>query len=99
MIDAGHQKMPPLPDATMLCLMQRMDTAPGLPGAAHLVLAPGVIHLDPESAIFEAMLEGWARQQRVRFLTTETITSRVNLVRRLAVFSNQYPWQWQIAEY
>lgn len=45
------------------------------------------------------MLEGWARQQRVRFLTAETIRSRVHLVRRLADFSNQYPWQWQLAEY
>jgi site-specific recombinase XerD len=76
-----------------------MEDAPALPGAAHLVLAPGVAHLDPESAIFEAMLEGWARQQRVRFLTTDTIKSRINLVRRLAAFSNQYPWQWQLAEY
>jgi site-specific recombinase XerD len=76
-----------------------MDPTQALPGAAHLVLAPGVAHLDPESAIFEAMLEGWARQQRVRFLTAETIASRINLVRRLAAFSNQYPWQWQIAEY
>jgi site-specific recombinase XerD len=79
--------------------MQHMKDVPALPGAAHLVLAPGVAHLDPESAIFEAMLEGWARQQRVRFLTPETIKSRINLVRRLAAFSNQYPWQWQLAEY
>lgn len=34
-----------------------------------------------------------------RFLQAATITSRVGLVRRLAAFSNQYPWQWQLAEY
>jgi hypothetical protein len=47
------------------------------------------------------VLDGWARQQRVRFLTAETIRNRIRLVRRLAEFSNQYPWQWQwqFAEY
>ena len=40
----------------------------GLPGAARLMLADGVVHLDPASAVFEAMLEGWAMQQRARFL-------------------------------
>ena len=40
----------------------------GLTGAAHLALAHGVVHLDPASAVFEAMLEGWATQQRARFL-------------------------------
>jgi integrase/recombinase XerD len=42
--------------------------AADLEGAAHLVLADGVVHLDPAQAVFEAMLEGWARQQRTRFL-------------------------------
>jgi hypothetical protein len=40
-------------------------------------------------AVFEAMLDGWVRQQRVRFLKADTIQGRVDLVRRLAVFSNQ----------
>ena len=44
-----------------------MARAADLPGAAHLVLAEGVVHLDPASAVFEAMREGWARQQRTRF--------------------------------
>jgi len=70
-----------------------------LPGAAHLVLADGIAYLDPASAVFEAMLEGWARQQRTRFLKQDaTIKPRLSLVRRLATFSNQYPWQWQPAE-
>ncbi|MFD7082246.1 tyrosine-type recombinase/integrase [Streptomyces sp. NPDC059918] len=76
-----------------------MSRAVDLPGAAHLVLADGVVHLDPESAAFEAMLDGWARQQRARFLDFEnTIKPRVRLVRRFAEFTNQYPWQWQPAE-
>jgi integrase/recombinase XerD len=70
----------------------------GLPGAAHLALADGVVHLDPASAVFEAMLEGWATQQRARFLKANTIGPRLELVRRFAAFTNQYPWQWKPAE-
>jgi integrase/recombinase XerD len=71
----------------------------GLPGAAHhLALADGVVHLDPASAVFEAMLEGWATQQRARFLKANTIGPRLELVRRFAAFTNQYPWQWEPAE-
>ncbi|MEU2374277.1 phage integrase N-terminal SAM-like domain-containing protein [Streptomyces misionensis] len=45
------------------------------------------------------MLEGWARQQRTRFLDWEsTIRPRVSLVKRLARFTNQYPWQREPAE-
>ncbi|HET6298084.1 MAG TPA: tyrosine-type recombinase/integrase [Kribbella sp.] len=73
-----------------------MGQAVDLPGAAHLVLADGVVHLDPATAVFEAMLEGWARQQRTRFLNVEgTIKPRLALVRRFAEFTNDYPWQWR----
>jgi site-specific recombinase XerD len=71
---------------------------PGFPGTARLALADGVVHLDPASAVFEAMLEGWATQQRARFLKDNTIGPRVELVRRFAAFTNQYPWQWEPAE-
>jgi hypothetical protein len=63
-----------------------------------LVLASNVVHLDPQPAVFEAMLEGWADQQRARFLKADTIKPRLSLVRRFAAFTNQYPWQWQPAE-
>ncbi|MFJ2034312.1 tyrosine-type recombinase/integrase [Streptosporangium sp. NPDC087985] len=70
--------------------------AADLPGAAHLELVEGVIHLDPAQAVFEAMLAGWARQQRTRFLNDEgTIGPRMSLVRRLSEFTNTYPWQWE----
>ncbi|HEY6425093.1 MAG TPA: tyrosine-type recombinase/integrase [Pseudonocardiaceae bacterium] len=76
-----------------------MERAVDLPGAAHLMLVDGVVHLDPAPAVFEAMLEGWTIQQRARFLkAVGTIQPRVDLVRRLARFSNQYPWQWEPAE-
>jgi len=71
-----------------------VDRPVNLPGAAHLVLVAGVAHLDPASAVFEAMLEGWAVQQRTRFLKAQTVDGRVDLVRRFAAFSNEYPWQW-----
>ena len=69
-----------------------------LTGVAQLLLADGVSCLDPASALFEAMLEGWATQQRARFLKDNTIGPRVELVRRFAAFTNQYPWQWEPAE-
>ena len=76
-----------------------MGRAADLPGAAHLMLADGVVHLDPAPAVFEAMLEGWTRQQRTRFLKWEgTIKPRLSLVRRFAAFTGQYPWEWEPAE-
>ena len=69
--------------------------AADLAGAAHLTLADGVVHLDPATAVFEAMLEGWKRQQQTRFLKWEsTVKPRLSLVRRFAVFTGQYPWDW-----
>ncbi|VBA46802.1 hypothetical protein LAUMK13_05729 [Mycobacterium innocens] len=58
-----------------------MDGGGGLAGSAQLVLAAGVHHLDPQSAVFEGMLSGWALQQRTRCLKSATITSRLRLVR------------------
>jgi len=34
-----------------------------LAGSARLMLAAGVRHLDPASAVFEGMLAGWARKR------------------------------------
>ncbi|GGT43154.1 hypothetical protein GCM10010207_49140 [Streptomyces atratus] len=58
-----------LPGRTTLstaALGSRTDSE--LPGGAHLVPAQGVVRLDPEPAVSDVMLEGWARQQRSRFL-------------------------------
>jgi integrase/recombinase XerD len=75
-----------------------MDAVSALPGAAGLMLAGNVVPLDPEPAVLAAMLEGWGRQQRARFLQDRTIAARARVVRRLADFSGQYPWQWDAAE-
>lgn len=70
-----------------------------MPGCAALELAAGVVPLNPEETVFEGMLAGWARQQRSRFLQEDaTIGPRAALVRRLAEFTGQYPWEWQPAE-
>lgn len=82
-------------DATEVSVAQAAD----LPGAAHLELADGVIHLDPKPALLEAMLAGWVRQQQARFLSEEgTIKRRVLVVRRLVEFTNAYPWEWRPAD-
>ncbi len=67
-------------------------------GAVRRVLAPNVVHLDPEQALVEAMLKGWESQQRARFLRDATIAPRLRLVRRFVEFSGLYPWQWTPAE-
>jgi hypothetical protein len=74
-------------------------SAAGLPGCARLELAQGVVPLNPQEAVFEGMLAGWARQQRSRFLREDaTIGPRAAVVRRLAEFAGQYPWEWEPAE-
>jgi hypothetical protein len=76
--------------ASMLRRMQRGFGvgAAELPGCAGLELAQGVVSLNPQEAVFEGMLAGWARQQRSRFLRVEaTIGPRAALVRRLAGFA------------
>ena len=65
-----------------------------VPGSAHLVLAPGVVHLDEPSAVFEAMLSGWARQQMSRLLADATIEPRLSLMRRFSEFTGSHPWDW-----
>ncbi|WP_406145482.1 tyrosine-type recombinase/integrase [Streptomyces sp. NBC_01012] len=75
-----------------------MTKAAELAGSARLLLVDGVVHLDPAPAMFAAMLDGWATQQRARFLKADTIKARIDLVRRFAHFTGQYPWQWQAQE-
>jgi site-specific recombinase XerD len=69
-----------------------------LPGAVHLVLPPEVGQLDPASAVFEGMLAGWERQQKSRFLRSSTMAQRAKVIRRFALFTGLYPWQWTAGE-
>jgi integrase/recombinase XerD len=66
-----------------------------LPGSARLSLVSNVVPLDPEPAVFTAMLSGWADQQRARFLRRATIQARESVVRRFVDFSGEYPWRWR----
>ena len=63
-----------------------------VPGAAHLSLAPGVVHLDEPTAVFDAMVSGWARQMKSRLLADATVATRVRLIQRFAAFAETYPW-------
>lgn len=69
-----------------------------VPGSAELVLVPGVVHLDEQAAVYEAMLAGWARQQMSRLLAEATIEPRVALIRRFVEFTGSRPWEWTAAD-
>jgi integrase/recombinase XerC len=70
----------------------------GTAGSAALVLVDGATPLRPEPALFEAMLEGWRRQQAARRLSGPLTEGRVRLVRRFAAFTGAWPWQWTPAQ-
>lgn len=45
--------------------------------------------------VFEAMIKGWANQQRGgRGIKPTTIKSRAQIVRRFHSFTTEYPWNW-----
>jgi len=58
-------------------------------------LPRGLILLHEEDAVFEAMLDGWAKQQLGgRGLRERTVRARQGVVRRFLKFTNEYPWSW-----
>ncbi|MFD9302135.1 tyrosine-type recombinase/integrase [Streptomyces sp. NPDC060048] len=65
-----------------------------MPGAFRLIVPGNVRALDPAPAMFDAMLRGREQQQRSRLLTKKTIGDRLSLVRRFALFTGTYPWEW-----
>jgi integrase/recombinase XerC len=69
-----------------------------VPGSAHLILAPDVLHLDEPAAVFEAMMLGWSRQQKSRLLADSTVTSRLSLIQRFVEFAGTHPWEWTAAD-
>ena len=73
--------------------------AAGLPGSALSLLPAGVAHLDPQQAVFEAMLAGWRAQQGSRSLSPVTINGREARVRGFAAFTNEYPWMWNAGDF
>ncbi|HET7327021.1 MAG TPA: tyrosine-type recombinase/integrase [Nocardioidaceae bacterium] len=73
---------------------ERVNVGP-VEGAAAQVLAAGVSFLQPDDAVFEAMLSGWETQQRSRLLAGHTIEQRSLTVRRFTGFTNDFPWRWR----
>jgi integrase len=67
-------------------------------GSAALVLVEGVMPLGREPALFEAMLDGWRRQQAARRLSAGVVEGRERLVRRFREFTGVWPWQWSPAQ-
>jgi len=63
--------------------------------SAAALLPGGVGLLDPERAVFDAMIEGWRRQMVSRGLKASTVKSRLDLIRRFGAFTNDYPWAWE----
>jgi site-specific recombinase XerD len=58
------------------------------------VLVDGATPLRAEPSLFEAMLEGWRRQQVSRRLSSSLVDGRERVVRRFAEFTACWPWQW-----
>jgi hypothetical protein len=91
---ASHQMRSPIEPSAGLT-----DARPGaLEAALDRLFGDGVRPLRLEEAIFEAMLDGWARQQRSRLLREATIRSGVRLVRRVANAAERWPWEWTAAD-
>jgi integrase/recombinase XerC len=65
-----------------------------VPGSARLAMVGGVVHLNEEAAVFEAMLDGWSLQQRSRLLADATVAPRLALLRRFVGYADSYPCVW-----
>ncbi len=78
----GH---PPVPDRA-----RRVD----IEGAAHLMLNPRVILLQPEEQVWEAMRRGWSVQQTSRLLKQQTLDHRLQVIDQFFRYTNKYPWTW-----
>jgi len=66
-----------------------------VPGNVLSVLSSSVTHLDPQEAVWRAMVRGWELQQGGRLLNPTTIAGRLKVVNRFMTFTGEYPWRWQ----
>jgi integrase/recombinase XerC len=74
------------------------ERAGALEATLDRLFGDGVRPLRLDESVFEAMLDGWARQQRSRLLREATIGSGVRLVRRVATAAERWPWEWTAAD-
>lgn len=63
-------------------------------GSAGLVVVSGATLLHPDAQVFDAMLEGWHRQQLSRQLRPATINASLGLVQRFQAHAGVFPWSW-----
>lgn len=57
-------------------------------------LSPGIATIDEAAAVFDSMITGWETQQQSRQLAKATIEGRSAILRRFAIFTQAYPWEW-----
>ncbi|OHT78145.1 integrase [Mycobacteroides chelonae] len=63
-----------------------------------LALVQGVSFMHPEDAVFEAMLQGWEKQQLGgRLKQPKSVNAQIGIVRRFMKYTNEYPWNWSAA--
>jgi hypothetical protein len=65
------------------------------PGVTALAVVTGARPGGVASALFEQMLLGWRRQQLSRRLGGSLTDGRERTVRRVQVFSDDWPWGWR----
>ncbi|RJT91651.1 site-specific integrase [Cryobacterium melibiosiphilum] len=53
-----------------------------------------VTAIDPERSMFDAMLDGWERQQFSRGLSAGTVEHNTGFIRRFELALGEYPWHW-----
>jgi len=73
-------------------------TAADVEVALARVFGVGVRPLHLESALFEAMLVGWRRQQAARYLKVKTIGANEVGVRRFQEHVGCWPWEWRASD-
>lgn len=66
--------------------------------SAALVVLSEATPLQPEAALFEAMIEGWRAQQAARRLSPGIVQARERVVRRFVEFCDGWPWQWSAGQ-
>lgn len=98
LVGSRHNLCSPLPQALVRVIWERSSGRIGphcqlenLYWVMAAQLRPATLASEP--TLFEAMLEGWRRQQEARRLTGPLIEGRIRLVRRFAGFTGAWPWQ------
>jgi len=77
----------------------RASAAISAPVGAGAFLDSSVHHLDPQRAVFDAMLAEFDRQQASRGLAVATRRGRERVVRQLQAFAGAWPWEWTPAHF